>query len=66
MQYRCVDCKTIVEDKDIVLLNSTTDQRVLFVCKACLAKPKAPQSDKKEAVNSKLGVLFEVLNGGKE
>jgi hypothetical protein len=58
------DCKKIVEDKDIVVLNSTNGNQVLFVCKTCLAKPKAPQTEKKEEAKSKIAGLFEVLNGG--
>ena len=65
MQFRCVDCKTIVEDKDIVVLNSTNGNQVLFVCKTCLAKPKAPQIEKKEGISNKISGIFEVLNGVK-
>ena len=66
MMFRCVDCKQVVEDKDIVLLNGLKDERVLFVCKTCLAKPKAVQVDKKEEAKGKIAGVFELLNGGKQ
>ena len=65
MQFRCVDCKAIVEDKDIVVLNGTKDNQVLFVCKTCLAKHKPVQTDNKEEAKGKMAGLFEVLNGGR-
>jgi len=66
MRYRCIDCKQLVADDSCIVLNGTKNNEILFVCRACYDKPKAPQTDKKETVNSKLGGLFEVLNGGKE
>jgi hypothetical protein len=63
MNFRCYDCKAVYSEKEIVVLNSVKDSKVLFVCKTCLAKPKAPQTDKKEDVKGKLSSIFEVIGG---
>lgn len=63
MQYRCIDCKQVVSEAEIVVLNGTKDERVLFVCKTCLTKPKAPQTEKKEDIKSKIGSIIQVIGG---
>jgi hypothetical protein len=65
MKFRCVDCKVLTKVDNIVVLNGTKDNQILFVCEACVAKPKLVQSEKKEEVKGKLESIFEVIGGGK-
>lgn len=66
MQYRCVDCKQVVGEEEIVILNGVKDNQVLFVCKTCLAKPKAPQTpEKRNEIKEKISSIMDVIGGSK-
>jgi predicted metal-binding protein len=67
MMFRCVTCKSILEQSRVVILNGTKDNQILFVCDSCIFKPQPQQTnpEKKEEVKRKIATMLEVIGGGK-